>query len=82
VIGSVLDEPVFVTTPPSDARLTPFLDLSAQVDTGNVEQGLLGLAFDPQYDATGLFYVSYTDTAGDTRVMRYRVSADADVADA
>ncbi len=58
----------------------PFLDLTAQVSTGG-EQGLLGLAFDPQYAANGRFYVNYTDTAGDTVVARYRVSSDPERAD-
>jgi glucose/arabinose dehydrogenase len=35
------------------------------------EQGLLSLAFDPDYESTGLFYVDYTDTNGDTRVVEY-----------
>jgi glucose/arabinose dehydrogenase len=60
---------------------TPFLDISAQVSGGG-EQGLLGLAFDPQYATTGRFIVHYTDLAGDTRVSGYRASADPDVADA
>lgn len=59
---------------------TPFLDISAQVSTGN-EQGLLGLAFDPQYAANGRFLVHYTDAEGDTQVSGFRVSADPDVAD-
>jgi glucose/arabinose dehydrogenase len=36
--------------------------------------GLLGLAFDPNYLTNGFFYVDYTDVAGDTRVVRYKVS--------
>lgn len=59
----------------------PFLDLSAAVSNGG-EQGLLGLAFDPQYATSGRFYVDYTDRNGDTRIARFRVSADPDVADA
>jgi glucose/arabinose dehydrogenase len=58
----------------------PFLDLSASV-SGSSEQGLLGLAFDPQYATSGRFYVDYTDRNGDTRIARFRVSADPDVAD-
>jgi glucose/arabinose dehydrogenase len=59
---------------------TPFLDFSAKVSTGG-EQGLLGLAFDPQYASTGRFVVHYTDLAGDTRVSLLRVSLDPNVAD-
>ena len=59
----------------------PFLDISSQVSTGR-EQGLLGLAFHPQYPTNGRFVVHYTDPAGDTRVSGFRVSPDPDVADA
>ena len=59
----------------------PFLDISARVSSGG-EQGLLGLAFDPQYATSGRFYVDYTDRNGDTHISRFRVSADPDVADA
>ena len=38
------------------------------------EQGLLGLAFDPQYATNRFIYVNYTDTSGDTRVVRYRTN--------
>lgn len=58
----------------------PFLDISAQVSTGS-EQGLLGLAFHPQYTANGRFVVHYTDAAGDTQVSGFRVSDNPDVAD-
>jgi glucose/arabinose dehydrogenase len=59
---------------------TPFLDVSALVSTGG-EQGLLGLAFDPQYAGNGRFFIDYTDTDGNTVVASYRVSSDPDVAD-
>lgn len=56
----------------------PFLTVTG-ISTGN-EQGLLGLAFDPDYASNGFFYVYITDP--DTQVLRYQVSADPDVADA
>jgi glucose/arabinose dehydrogenase len=50
------------------------------VSTGN-EQGLLGLAFHPDYASNGYFYVNYTNSTGTTVVARYQVSAaDPDVA--
>ena len=58
----------------------PFLDLSAQVSGGS-EQGLLGMAFFPNYATSGRFVVHYTDVAGDTHVSSYQVSTDPDVAD-
>lgn len=58
----------------------PFLDLRGRVSTGG-EQGLLGLAFHPGYAINGVFVVSYTDAAGNTRVSTMKVSADPDLAD-
>lgn len=98
-VASGFARPLFVTSPPGDARLfvleqhtaliriiagggvlpAPFLSLAGQITTGN-EQGLLGLAFHPNYSSNGFFYVNYTDTAGTTRVVRYQVSANPDVA--
>jgi glucose/arabinose dehydrogenase len=57
-----------------------FLDISGLVSGGS-EQGLLGMAFHPGYAANGRFFVDYTDAAGDTRVVEYRVSGDPDLAD-
>jgi glucose/arabinose dehydrogenase len=53
------------------ARAKPFLDIRPQVRSGG-EQGLLSVAFDPDYATNRLFYVDYTDVNGDTRVVRYR----------
>ena len=58
----------------------PFLDISDLVSTGG-EQGLLGLAFHPDYAETGRFFVNYTDTGGDTQIVEYKVSDDPDLAD-
>jgi glucose/arabinose dehydrogenase/uncharacterized cupredoxin-like copper-binding protein len=56
----------------------PFLDLSTFVQTDYLEQGLLGLAFHPDYKNNGRFYVNFTDyhTNGDTFVMEFHVSED------
>ena len=50
-----------------------FLDIQSRTAAGG-EQGLLGLAFDPQYAQNRLAYVNYTDRNGDTRVVRYRTN--------
>ena len=50
-----------------------FLDMRSRTAAGG-EQGLLGLAFDPQYSSNRFIYVNYTDTSGDTRVVRYRTT--------
>ena len=63
---------------------TPFIDLTSVVVSGG-EQGLLGLAFHPNYASNGYFYVNYTRSANpldQTVVARYSVSAgNANVAD-
>lgn len=64
-----------------------FLDITDRVDSSSNEQGLLGLAFHPDYANNGFFYVNYTHDPGPgsdvTRVSRFEVSgADGDVADA
>jgi glucose/arabinose dehydrogenase len=64
---------------------TPFL--SIDVSCGG-EQGLLGLAFDPDYATNGTFYVAYTAPASDPRLggspdqvlARYTASSDPNVA--
>ncbi|MCC6675772.1 MAG: PQQ-dependent sugar dehydrogenase [Phycisphaerales bacterium] len=68
---------------------TKFLDVDAITLGGtstNSEQGLLGLAFDPDYATNGLFYIHHTQSgggaAGHATVARYRVSTfNPDVAD-
>jgi glucose/arabinose dehydrogenase len=49
----------------------PFLDVRSLTRAGG-EQGLLGLAFAPDYAKSRQFVVNYTDRNGDTRVVRYR----------
>lgn len=62
---------------------TPFLDITAQVNSDQTEQGLLGLAFDPEYASNGFFYVYYIagSGSGTSRISRFHVSADPNVAD-
>ena len=50
-----------------------FLDIRSLVVSGG-EQGLLSMAFSPHYASNHLFYVSYTDVNGNSRVARYKVS--------
>ena len=62
-------------------RATPFLDVAGLIVTGG-EQGLLGMAFDPNYAGNGRFYIYYTNTAGDIVIARYGVSSNPDIANA
>lgn len=59
---------------------TPFLDIDANVRSSGNEQGLLGLAFHPDYATNGYFYVNYIDNSGNTRVSRFSVSANPNIA--
>ena len=51
----------------------PFLDVRSLTEGGG-EQGLLSMAFAPDYAKSGLFYVFYTDLEGDERIVEYRRS--------
>jgi glucose/arabinose dehydrogenase len=60
----------------------PFLDIRDRVGSQGFEQGLLGLAFHPDYSKNGFFFVNYTDFQGDTVIARFRVSdQDSNLAD-
>jgi choice-of-anchor B domain-containing protein len=52
---------------------TPFLTIGPLACCD--EQGLLGIAFHPDYATNGYFFVDYTNPAGDTVIARYRRSA-------
>ena len=51
----------------------PLLTISDISTSG--EQGLLGLAFHPDYSDNGFFYINFTDSGGDTNIHRYHVSS-------
>lgn len=52
----------------------PFLDLTAQVRSKSNEQGLLGMAFSPNFNKDQRFYLNYTNKKGDTVVSRFTIS--------
>ncbi len=60
--------------------LNPTAFLSVSVSTSS-EQGLLGLAFHPNYAQNGYFYINYTASNGATYIKRYSVSSNPDIAD-
>ncbi len=63
-------------------RARPFLDITGKVNSGGGEQGLLSVAFAPDYQASGRFYVYYTDASNNIRIVQYRRShGDPNVAD-
>jgi len=53
----------------------PFLDITDRVGSQNNEQGLLSIAFPPDFASGEVFYVNYTDRRGDTVIARYRLVA-------
>jgi glucose/arabinose dehydrogenase len=51
-----------------------FLDLTDQVLAGGIEQGMLGLAFHPDYADNGRFFVYYVDKSGNRQLSEFTVS--------
>lgn len=64
-----------------EVTAAPFLDIVDRVGSEGSEQGLLGLAFAPDHAESGLFYVNYTDSNGNTVVSRFSTGDDPNVAD-
>ena len=63
-------------------QATPFLDITSRVRSSGGEQGLLSVAFHPQYATNHFFYVYFTtQTNGDIRIERFTTTADPEVAD-
>ena len=52
----------------------PFLNIDDRVNDDSNEMGLLGLAFHPDYEQNGFFYVNYTGTGGNTFISRFQAS--------
>ena len=57
----------------------PFLDIRNWVAVGG-EQGLLSLAFAPDYVSSGYFYIWYTQNGGETILSRFKTSSNPDIA--
>jgi len=68
---------IAVVNPDGSRESEDFLNIRSQVNSGGNEQGLLGLAFHPNYEENGYFYVNYTSgfQAGNTIVSRFQRSA-------
>ncbi|HKL39079.1 MAG TPA: PQQ-dependent sugar dehydrogenase, partial [Cryomorphaceae bacterium] len=81
------DERIFATEQPGRIRVfyrdgvveqEPFMDIEDRVQDTGGEQGLLGLAFDPDFCESGRFYVNYTANDGGlvTRISRFETDAE------
>jgi glucose/arabinose dehydrogenase len=70
----IVDQPGRILVLENDrVQRRPFLDIVPLVRSGG-EQGLLSVAFHPDYDENHLFYVNYTDLQGNTRVVEYEAT--------
>jgi glucose/arabinose dehydrogenase len=60
----------------NEATTTLFVDWSEHITIKPMpdERGRLGMAFDPDYNNNGLFYISYVDTENYSVVSRFKVS--------
>ncbi|MGI8951782.1 MAG: PQQ-dependent sugar dehydrogenase [Chitinophagaceae bacterium] len=72
---------IFITDSTGAKIIRPFLDISNRVYSNGNEQGLLGLAFDPNYSTNGYFYINYINKNQNTTIARFKVSTDPNVAD-
>ncbi|MCW9705991.1 PQQ-dependent sugar dehydrogenase [Fodinibius salsisoli] len=61
---------------PQVQEVTTFLDIEERVDDRSNEEGLLGLAFHPDYQQNGYFYVNYTTPDSKTHISRFQVAPD------
>ncbi len=73
-----------VVTDSMQVLSAPFLNITSRVNSGYGEQGLLAMAFDPGYADNGYFYLYYTadNGPGSSRISRFQVTSDPNVADA
>ena len=59
----------------------PFLDIRDRVGSAGNEQGLLGIAFHPDYSTNRYLYVDYTDLQGNTVIARFSSLPDGKIVD-
>jgi glucose/arabinose dehydrogenase len=72
---------VIVVSDENGQQPQTFLDIRDRVRSSASEQGLLGLAFHPQFAQNGRFFLYYTDNNGDTTISRFQANADLSQAD-
>jgi len=83
---------IFIVQQPGTIRIisggsllgSPFLDISSKVNFDSAEQGLLGMAFHPNYRSNRRVYVDYDRLSGtqiQTVIAEYQLTADPNAAD-
>ena len=72
---------VWELAPDGAVAETPWLDLRDRVNPGGIEQGLLGLAFHPEYATNGRVFVYYYHGSATTRLTELEADPSADVVD-
>ena len=58
-----------------DGTKSVFLDIRGRVGDGGTEQGLLSVAFHPRYRTNHRFFVYFTNTAGNLRIVQFRANS-------
>ncbi len=71
----VVEQPGQIWALSEQGQASLFLDIRDRVGSRANEQGLLGLAFHPEYVQNGYLYVNYTDRSGDTVISRFSSAA-------
>lgn len=64
---------IIIVNSDGSLQAKPFLDITDRVVYGG-ERGLLGLAFHPDYQTNGYFYVNYIGAEDVTHIVRFKVS--------
>jgi glucose/arabinose dehydrogenase len=59
-----------------EGDITTFIDISDRVNSGANERGLLGLAFHPNFETNGSFFLSYTQSNGASVISRFYIRND------
>ena len=75
---------IFITERPGRIRIiknnqlaeNPFLDITNITGSKGAEQGLLGLAFHPNFSQNDYYYINYTDKNGNTHISRFTAFGD------
>ncbi|MCE2788960.1 MAG: PQQ-dependent sugar dehydrogenase [Saprospiraceae bacterium] len=76
------DGKIKILNPSGAVNPVPFLDIDAKVNSLATERGLLGLAFHPDFQSNGYFFVNYINAAGNTTISRFSASTSSkDLAD-